>query len=274
MLIGVSRAYKESSNCRMEAQYGLQKKKPLIPLMLTQGYEADGWLGLMLGTSMWYAFYGETLSSASAFEGRMESLAREIGGRGRADAQVAEVDAADAREYMKTEATLHDSLAPEHSVAAAELQSLRLKELRARATAHGVDSDTLEDMLETDDPKAAMVELLLNLQAKASGGGSARLELEGLRLKELRSRAKQAGYSVELLEDVLDNDDPKAAVIELLLSSSAPSLIASPPEVCADASNGASELQAMMMMRKVKKRAFEPFIYKGHLFTKTGSGQT
>ena len=98
--------------------------------------------------------------------------------------------------------------------------------------------------------------------------------IEGLRLKELRSRAKQAGYSLELLEDVLDNDDPKAAVIELLLSSSAPSLIASPPEVCADASNGASELQAMMMMSKVKKRAFEPFIYKSQLFTKTGSGQT
>ena len=42
VLIGVSRAYKESSNCRMEAQYALQKKKPLIPLMLTHGYEADG----------------------------------------------------------------------------------------------------------------------------------------------------------------------------------------------------------------------------------------
>eukprot|EP01046_Picozoa_sp_COSAG06_P122583 COSAG06_NODE_70305_length_192_cov_314.774194_1_plen_28_part_10 len=27
VLIGVSRAYKESSNCRMEAQYALQKKK-------------------------------------------------------------------------------------------------------------------------------------------------------------------------------------------------------------------------------------------------------
>eukprot|EP01045_Picozoa_sp_COSAG04_P056855 COSAG04_NODE_26779_length_290_cov_142.198953_1_plen_96_part_11 len=47
MLIGVSRAYKESSNCRMEAQYGLQKKKALIPLKLVQGYEADGWLGLL-----------------------------------------------------------------------------------------------------------------------------------------------------------------------------------------------------------------------------------
>ena len=38
MLIGVSRAYKESSNCRMEAQYGLQKKKALIPLMMQEGY--------------------------------------------------------------------------------------------------------------------------------------------------------------------------------------------------------------------------------------------
>eukprot|EP01046_Picozoa_sp_COSAG06_P007873 COSAG06_NODE_392_length_16344_cov_4.086981_12_plen_1028_part_00 len=71
VLIGVSRAYKESSNCRMEAQYALQKKKALIPLMLTQGYEADGWLGLLLGTSMWYALYGETLTSESAFEDRM-----------------------------------------------------------------------------------------------------------------------------------------------------------------------------------------------------------
>ena len=88
VLIGVSRAYKESSNCRMEAQYALQKKKALIPLMLTQGYEADGWLGLLLGTSMWYAYYGETLTSASAFESRMDGLCRELGCRGRADALV------------------------------------------------------------------------------------------------------------------------------------------------------------------------------------------
>ena len=61
VLIGVSRAYKESSNCRMEAQYAFQKKKAIVPLKLTDGYEADGWLGLLLGTSMWYAFYGSTL---------------------------------------------------------------------------------------------------------------------------------------------------------------------------------------------------------------------
>ena len=68
VLIGVSRAYKESSNCRMEAQYALQKKKALVPLMMTEGYEADGWLGLLLGTSMWYGFYGEILTSASMYE--------------------------------------------------------------------------------------------------------------------------------------------------------------------------------------------------------------
>ena len=45
MLIGVSRAYKESSNCRLEAQYGMQKKKPMIPLIVQAGYEAVGWLG-------------------------------------------------------------------------------------------------------------------------------------------------------------------------------------------------------------------------------------
>jgi hypothetical protein len=86
MLLGVSCAYKESGNCRMEAQYGLQKKKPFIPLKLTQGYEPDGWLGLLLGTSLWYALYGETLDSESAFEDRISALCREIGSRGRADA--------------------------------------------------------------------------------------------------------------------------------------------------------------------------------------------
>ena len=91
VLIGVSRAYKESSNCRMEGQYALQKKKPLIPLMLVEGYEADGWLGMLLGTSMWYGFYGDALSSESGFESRVDSLARELGARGRADAGAAPV---------------------------------------------------------------------------------------------------------------------------------------------------------------------------------------
>ena len=95
VLVGVSRAYKESSNCRMECQYAHQKKKPIVPLKLTDGYEADGWLGLLLGTSLWYAFYGETLSSESAFESRVESLARELGARGQREAAVDDADGED-----------------------------------------------------------------------------------------------------------------------------------------------------------------------------------
>ena len=72
----------------MECQYAHQKKKAIVPLKLTDGYEADGWLGLLLGTSLWYAFYGETLSSESAFESRVESLARELGARGQREAVV------------------------------------------------------------------------------------------------------------------------------------------------------------------------------------------
>ena len=47
--------------------------------MLAEGYEADGWLGLLLGTSIWYGFYGDALSSERGFEDRMDALCRELG---------------------------------------------------------------------------------------------------------------------------------------------------------------------------------------------------
>ena len=37
MLYGVSLAYKESSNCRLEANYAYQQELDMIPLMVTQG---------------------------------------------------------------------------------------------------------------------------------------------------------------------------------------------------------------------------------------------
>ena len=49
------------ANCRLEAQYAYQCKTDMVPLMVEDGYRADGWLGLLLGTRLWYAFYGSTL---------------------------------------------------------------------------------------------------------------------------------------------------------------------------------------------------------------------
>ena len=41
MLIGVSRQYKESGNCRLDAQDAMQREVPTIPLMLAEKYCSD-----------------------------------------------------------------------------------------------------------------------------------------------------------------------------------------------------------------------------------------
>ena len=43
VLIGMSEKYKQSINCRSEAEYVLQLKKPFIPLILQKSYKPDGW---------------------------------------------------------------------------------------------------------------------------------------------------------------------------------------------------------------------------------------
>ena len=53
MLYGVSLAYKESANCRLEANYAHQQELDMIPLMMSQGFKPKGWLGLILGTRVW-----------------------------------------------------------------------------------------------------------------------------------------------------------------------------------------------------------------------------
>ena len=122
-----------------------------------------------------------------------------------------------------------------------ELDGLRLKDLRKKAKEFGVDEDTVEDALDADEPKAAVIALILNASEVADDSASqlaqreAALlsELQGLRLKELRKRARDAGVDGELLDDATDADDPKAAVIALLMT------LCKPPA----ADDGAAALQ-------------------------------
>ncbi|KAK3746536.1 hypothetical protein QZH41_007374 [Actinostola sp. cb2023] len=46
VLVCVSQKYKESSNCRSEAEYAFQLKKDIVPLMMEGNYRPDGWLGI------------------------------------------------------------------------------------------------------------------------------------------------------------------------------------------------------------------------------------
>ena len=60
------------------------KRVATIPLMMADGYRPDGWLGMLIGTRMWYGFYGATLESDAAFKAKVDELSRELGERGKA----------------------------------------------------------------------------------------------------------------------------------------------------------------------------------------------
>jgi len=59
VLMCLSKSYKESPNCRAEAEYARNRKVPIIPLMIENHYNADGWLGFILGEKLWYASWDD-----------------------------------------------------------------------------------------------------------------------------------------------------------------------------------------------------------------------
>eukprot|EP01047_Picozoa_sp_COSAG01_P023373 COSAG01_NODE_1413_length_10398_cov_73.448296_2_plen_128_part_00 len=63
----------------MEAQYAFQQQMDMVPLMLEEGYRANGWMRMLLGVRLWYGFYGSMLASEGALEGKVEELCRELG---------------------------------------------------------------------------------------------------------------------------------------------------------------------------------------------------
>ena len=78
VLICVSERYKESPNCRSEAEYAYQLRKDIIPLMMQPKYRGDGWLGMLVGTKLWFDF-----QSKHVLEQGVRKLIRELGGRGK-----------------------------------------------------------------------------------------------------------------------------------------------------------------------------------------------
>ncbi|KAL5003906.1 hypothetical protein ScPMuIL_017362 [Solemya velum] len=83
VLVCYSEKYKISQNCRTEAEYSFQLRKPMIPLRMQQGYVPDGWLGICLGTKLFYDFSGKY-----PFDQKMHDLLREMGNQGKKGADV------------------------------------------------------------------------------------------------------------------------------------------------------------------------------------------
>eukprot|EP01052_Picozoa_sp_SAG31_P049086 SAG31_NODE_10586_length_1121_cov_1.096869_2_plen_213_part_01 len=156
----------------------MQRKLPTVPLMLVAGYSADGWLGMLIGTRMWYGFYGVVLSDQALFEAKLSELCRELGDRGCGS----NVDVA-------TKLNIEDSDRDHRDDASlrAELLQLKARQLRERATAAGASAEALDEADEAPDVKVALVDLVLGLHrglapatriaAVLTGGGADALEL-------------------------------------------------------------------------------------------------
>jgi hypothetical protein len=56
VLVCLTQKYKESPNCRTEAEYTFRRHKPIIPLRLENKYYPDGWLGALCGNHLVYDF--------------------------------------------------------------------------------------------------------------------------------------------------------------------------------------------------------------------------
>ncbi|XP_038078853.1 uncharacterized protein LOC119746126 isoform X2 [Patiria miniata] len=73
ILVCISERYKESPNCRTEAEYAYQCRKSIIPLMMDKYYQPNGWLGMIMGTK-----YYVDLSGRHSFSDQAQKLLREI----------------------------------------------------------------------------------------------------------------------------------------------------------------------------------------------------
>jgi hypothetical protein len=76
-LVCISKAYKESANCRLEGQYISALQVPWIPLMMEEG-RPNGWLGLMLGSKLYYQFYGPVVEDEAAYSQKFGEMLREL----------------------------------------------------------------------------------------------------------------------------------------------------------------------------------------------------
>ena len=72
VLIFYSEEYKNSANCRLEAEYIYQLKKPFIPIRVQENYKPDGWLGILIGQKKYFKL------SLEKFENESKILTKQI----------------------------------------------------------------------------------------------------------------------------------------------------------------------------------------------------
>jgi len=57
----MTEAYKESANCRLEANYAFKHRKAMVPLMMQGDYVPSGWLGALAANNLYYELFNESM---------------------------------------------------------------------------------------------------------------------------------------------------------------------------------------------------------------------
>ncbi|XP_046330967.2 uncharacterized protein LOC124114439 isoform X2 [Haliotis rufescens] len=78
VLICMSDKYKQSPSCRTESEYIFRLRKDIIPLRLQSKFVPDGWLGMLVGSRLYFDF-----SQGDMVDKQMIKLYRELGSRGK-----------------------------------------------------------------------------------------------------------------------------------------------------------------------------------------------
>lgn len=114
-----------------------------------------------------------------------------------------------------------DSFAARLHALRMELMETGLSALQRRAALEGVDSEDLAAAVDSEQPREAIAELILDFlsdryqQQKAA----VRKQLEELGLSALQRRALAEGLDDSAIECAIDSDNPREAVIDLLLDA-------------------------------------------------------
>ncbi|XP_019630155.1 PREDICTED: uncharacterized protein LOC109474307 [Branchiostoma belcheri] len=80
VLICMTEKYKDSPNCRTEAEYTHKLRKDIVPLRLQPRYDPDGWLGALVGMKLYF-----DLSTEDRMNENMDGFIKELGDRGRGE---------------------------------------------------------------------------------------------------------------------------------------------------------------------------------------------
>ena len=158
---------------------------------MTQGYKPKGWLGLLLGTRIYFRFYDAESLDVAAFEERVDGLAREIGQRGKPQQRPRIAEAVPPSAAAPAPAAAASSVVPGRSrpaPAPAPAPARTPTRSSSNALVAADQSFTPSMQAITSSSPAAPI-AGMGMAASAGGGSSSAAEIAWL-LKEMRQDSK------------------------------------------------------------------------------------